>query len=115
MPSGFGETVTVHRSAAAARPGRATDSFGDRLPETTHVVAGCAVAPTSSTETGERGETVTTGVTLYGPYDVDIRSTDRIELADGRVFVVLGDPQRWRDPFTGQTVGSTVNLQAVRG
>ena len=115
MPAGFGESVVVHRSAAVGRPGRATDSFGDRLPSTTHVVAGLAVAPGSTGESNERGETVSTTATAYGPYDMDIRSTDRVVLADGRSFDAVGDPEPWRDPWSGERVGATIQLRAVRG
>lgn len=115
MSPGFGETVTVQRSAATGRPGRATDSFGDRLPAATHVVAGLAIAPGSVGESNERGETVSTTVTAYGPYDMDIRSTDRVVLADGRRFDAVGDPEPWRDPWSGERVGATIQLRAVRG
>ena len=121
MPPGFGDTVTVQRSAAPGRPGRATDSFGDRLPSTTHVVAGLAIAPGTSSESAERaaannrGETVTTTVTAYGPYDMDIRSTDRVVLPDGQRFDAVGDPEPWRDPWSGERVGATIRLKAVRG
>lgn len=104
----FGQSVTVHR------PG-GTDRFGDRLAGTTHTVSGCAVAPAGSSESYGRGETVTTGVALYGPYGSDIKASDVIELADGSRFEVVGEPAHWKSPFTALEAGMQVFVERVTG
>jgi hypothetical protein len=106
-------TVTVHRSGTS--PSRRTrDRVGDRLPATTHTVTGCVLAPAGSSEQTDRGVTVTTSGELYGPYDGDVRADDVVEI-DGQRWQALGDPDRWRDPFTGEEIGMRVRLQRVTG
>jgi hypothetical protein len=110
-PFPFGMSVTVRR-------GGGVDKFGDPDPDsvTTHVVAGCAVAPRTSTEdTTGRGDTVIVGLTLYGPYDADIAATDVVELPGGDRYQVVGEPGRWASPMSRRRPGLSVALERVTG
>ncbi|MER5671156.1 hypothetical protein [Pseudonocardia alni] len=103
-----GISVRVHRLAGV-------DRFGDRLPGTTHVVSGCALAPRTSSEDNPRGSTVIVGLTLYGPYGADIRAEDVVELEGGSRYEVVGEPGHWASPFTGWAPGCEVALERVTG
>lgn len=103
-----GTTVTVRR------PG-GEDQYGDPLPSTEHTVAGCALAPRTSTELTDLRDTVIRGYTLYGPYGADIQPTDQIVLNDDTVWQVEGDVGRWASPYTGSRPGLEVALSRVTG
>lgn len=111
-PYRHGISVTVHR------PG-GVDVYGDPdpgTPPTSHVVAGCALAPRTSSEDRElRGETVIVGQTLYAPFDADIGPADKIELPGGVRYEVVGEPGRWLNPHSGRAVGMSVALQRATG
>lgn len=98
------------------RPG-GVDKFGDPdgSPETTHVVAGCAVVPRGSSESDNRGTTVITGLTLYAPYGADIGPADVILLPSGLRYTVQGEVGRWKNWHTGREAGLEVALQRVTG
>lgn len=87
--AGETETVTVIRSTQL-------DVFGDPTPGDTveFDVDGCLFAPGPSQEVGIGTQQVDTDATIYGPVDMDVRSTDRIR-ARGQLFTVVGDPQQW--------------------
>lgn len=105
-----GVAVTVHR------PG-GVDQFGDPdpgSPPTTHVLTGCAVAPRSTSENDARGATVIIGLSLYADHDADIGPADKVEV-DGVRYEVVGEPGRWRNPYTANKAGLEVALQRVTG
>lgn len=111
----FGVTVIVHRYSR--------DIKGNRTEVSSHTVAGVGIAPTggsagwgvASDENNVRGDTVTTGEVLYGPYDMDVNARDVVEFPDGRMFEVDGAPARWRSPLSGWAPGTVVNVKLVEG
>ncbi|TDQ01249.1 hypothetical protein EV186_1021117 [Labedaea rhizosphaerae] len=102
-----GETVTV------SRPG-GTNRYGDPLPATEHQVTGCVIAPAGSDEQTDRQEQVTRRATVYADVDADVGATDRLVLADGTRWQVIGDPQRYRSPFAPAGV-CQVHIERVTG
>lgn len=114
-PYPFGTTVTVYRASST------TDRYGNEVPGpwvSVGTVAGCAVAPRSSSRADEltgAGRTgVIVGLTLYAPSDAEIGPHDRVEV-DGDTFEVDGEVGRWSSPFTGWTPGVEVALRRVEG
>jgi len=112
-----GETVVLVSRRVAGR-----DAYGNDVYEDTHVeVSGCAVWPgfaiqgadTSMEATGLRQTTVT-GLTVFMPADVVVRSTDRVMLR-GRTWEVDAEPAVWRSPFTGRVPGQQIVLKEVLG
>lgn len=102
-------TVTVRRGGVDPRT-------QDPLPKQTHTIDGCAWAPRYANETTGLSNTVITGLTLFCPYDADIRATDEVVLPDdNRVWVVDGEPGDWRDPFSGWRAGTEVALSRQEG
>lgn len=96
-----GETVTV------LRPGGRKPN-GDRIPGPPPFdVPGWAIAPRSSSESDDRGSSVIVGLSLFGPYDADIRPDDQVRVR-GVVYDVVGEPGRWRNPMTGREAGLEV-------
>lgn len=105
-------TVTVRRLS----PG-GFDVYGDPQSSTatTTTVVGCAVAPRQSTEPTERGRVgVIVGLTLYAPYDTDIRSGDLITV-DSVIYEVEGEPGKWKHPVTNREAGIEVALRRAAG
>lgn len=105
-----GVTVIVHR------PG-GVDQFGDPdpgTPPTSHVLTGCATAPRTASETDNRGSTVFIGLSLYADHDADIGPADKVEV-EGLLYEVVGEPGRWKNPFTSRKAGLEVALTRVTG
>jgi hypothetical protein len=82
-------------------------------------VEGVNVQPTVTTEstTEPRLQTISGWrVTSRAGVDIDIRATDRVELADGTVCEVIGEVARWPHPIRpGAVHHIEVDLQRVRG
>lgn len=72
-------------------------------------------APSQAEETYSRGETITDTVTLYAPYDADIRADDQVDLPDVGRLEVIGFPRRWRNPFNPNGTGCDVTLRRITG
>lgn len=82
-------------------------------PPVESVVEGCIVAPRRSSEDDERGEAVIVGLSLFAPFDADIKATDQIRIDDAAwrgTYDVVGEPGRWENPFTGKRPGMEVAL-----
>jgi hypothetical protein len=103
----FGITVTVQRQTQ--------DRFGNFTTASEHQVGPCAFEPTSTQELTDRRETVTRPARLFIPPGADIVPTDRIVLADGSRWSVVGDVQPFANPFTGWAPGGTVQIERVTG
>src|SRR5687767_10865317 len=96
-----GETVTVIRPANR-------DILGDRTAaETTHTIAGCAIAQastnsaSSTSEVTDRRETTVSHIELLCPPGANIRSGDYVRFtADGPRYQVDGQPWQPHNPFT---------------
>lgn len=67
----------------------------------------CSAQP-STTSLSQDGRVlgISDSMTLYAPYDADIREGDRI-VHDSDTYAVIGVPKRWRSP-----TGRVSNLQA---
>lgn len=76
----------------------------------------CYVAPTGSTApTDPARQAVVTSMSLYGPYNMDVRPGDRIQDPAGLLWAVDTDPARHRNPFTGWEAGADVPVSRVKG
>lgn len=64
---------------------------------------------------GDLREAAVTGWRVFARGDLDVRPTDRVELADGLVCEVVGRPARWPDPFTGAVHHVEFILRLVEG
>lgn len=107
----FGFTATVTR-------GTGRDRLGNPITGATHTVEDVAAAPAGSTEIVNGEATVTTQDTLYAPYDADVTSQDTLTVPSGQPippgkYQVDGEPQRWRNPFTGSDAGCVIRLARV--
>lgn len=97
-----------------------TDRFGDPLPATIVDLPGCASWPTSSTETADYSDQVSTGRQLHVPAGTDLLATDEVLLpgedAAGSWWQIDGDVIEWGpSPFTGDVPGAIVTLTRTRG
>ena len=82
------------------RPPAGFDEYGDPKPgsSTQLDTIGCVVAPRTRTEVLERGRNGTIdGLTLYGPFGLQIAAGDMVEI-DGELWEVEGIPGRWSTP-----------------
>lgn len=82
------------------------------------LVDGVNVQPTITTEssTEPRYQTISGWRVTSRAGDVDIRATDRVELADGTVCEVVGEVARWPHPIRPGLVHHVeFDLQRVRG
>jgi hypothetical protein len=107
MTFDHGVTITVHRTTS--------DRYGDTTDAVSHVIEGCGIAPHSSTESTDRRDTVVTGLTLLAPAGADLVATDVVELPDGALWSVSGDPRAPQSPFTGWQPGIRAALTRVTG
>lgn len=104
-------TVTVLRPTAK-------DQHGDVVSTTPHDVEDVIVAPRVgrsdySTEDDARGETIIVGLTIYAPFDADIKATDQVRIDEpawAGTYDVVGEPGRWQSPFSGWRAGMEVAL-----
>lgn len=109
-------TVTVVRKAGL-------DKYGDPVSgETRFTVDNCVVAPRSDIEslhgihdTGREG--VIVGLTVYAPFDADIRHTDQIEIDApwSGLWDVEGEPGAWDSPWQSGLQGLQVALRRAAG
>lgn len=111
----FGSPVTVVRVRAGG-----TDRWGDRLPDATTPISGCAIAPMQSDEDTEFRHSVTTGYSVMVPAGTDVRHTDEFHLpppwSDGQErWHVVGELEPWISPFSGWSPGSVVNVKRRSG
>ena len=110
-----GETVTRLRAPLIADTYSGTNTKRNWAAAASLSIAGCAVAPSDSTEeqTVARGDVTTTPM-LYAPYGSDVLVGDRIVSTTG-TWDVHGHGSHWHNPFTGWEPGSTWPLRRVDG
>lgn len=106
----YGITVEVERGPR--------NEHGDVVYGLVGTISGCAVAPRASTEVSDNRTTTIVGLTLYGPYGADLRSTDRVILPGPqerklRTYHVIGEVGQWRSPFTDWKPGFEAALERV--
>ncbi len=92
-----------------------------------HVLLGCVVAPTTSSEDLGGGDRVTDDYTVYVLAGADVLSEDRIRrpsdptptgdsgLGVRAPWQVHGTPAPWRSPFSGWTPGTVLRIRRARG
>ena len=107
-----GETVTVLTGVASV------DRYGNAILDwstpTERQVAGCAVAPRSSSEDRDGRAGVIVGLSLYLPAGCRLTAQERVRVR-GVDYEVDGEPGDWRDPFDGVAAGVEVALRVVHG
>jgi len=107
-----GETVTVITRTKTGVDGKGNDVYG----ETPTDVAGAVVWPTGSTETLQRQDQVSTGLTVLLPASSPVKPTAiSAMLVRGDRYEVDGNPSDWRSPFTSRRPGYEVHLTRVTG
>jgi hypothetical protein len=107
QPFPFGETVTITRQT--------DNAYGDWSAGDTHTIEGCAVWPTTGTETVAGGmDIVVFGLTLLMPPGSDVLSTDTVIVRDTS-YNVNGEPTFYKSPLTGTRGGLEVQLKAITG
>lgn len=110
----YGEPVTLLRTELDG-----IDDYGnDVLIEVEQIVQGCAIWPSDtsgSNENAQAGDLIVTGYTVLVPPDVEVLATDRMRLADGQTYEIVGTPGVWRSVLTNLRPGSQVALQLVTG
>ena len=101
------ETVSIVRQSENA--------YGDHTPGLDHDVTGCAIWPTTGTETVAGGmDVVVFGLTVLMPPGTDVLSTDTV-LARGVTYMVNGEPTLYQSPLTGTQSGIEVQLKTETG
>jgi hypothetical protein len=110
---------------------------GDRVYVDRETIVGCLMFPSFSTtgrmstrseSTGGGGDVVMDNRTVYAPFGVDVRATDRVLLhPDGMATIdpadtalrrriayqVLGEPMQWRNALTGWAPACEIGLQRI--
>ena len=113
-------TVQVWRPDAVG----GEDDWGDPGTGATHEVAGCWIAPRSSSEREDQRDTVIVGLSLFAPHGADIRARDVVTLPvdpfvpiayQEKRWRVQGEAGSWANPLTGWTPGVEVALERVTG
>lgn len=113
-----GEDLTVVRVAR--------NRHGDAVVASEHVLRGCVVAPSTSTEDISDGDQVVSRWNVYVLTDADVRAADRIRRptdptpANASVrargpWQVVGDPEPWKSPFGSWAPGMVVQIERVSG
>lgn len=110
-------------SITIVRPAWITDRYNSQRLDweqaTRTPVTGVSVQPTATTESATEPRTQTvTGWRVYtrAGVDLDVRATDRVELATGVVCEVVGEVARWPHPIrSGAAHHIEFDLQRVRG
>lgn len=106
-PLPFGETVTVTH--------RTEDAYGDWTDGDTFTVDGCAVWPTTGTETIAGGMDIAIfGLTVLMPPGSDVLATDTCAVR-GVLYDVNAEPVFYKNPRTGSDGGLEVQLKARTG
>jgi len=107
----FGETVTILSRGITGQDGDGNDVYGT----TSTDVPGCTFAPAGSVERVQGQDIVTTQPTVYLATGTPAPlATDQIRVR-GLLYEIDGDPQVFRNPFTGATPGPVVKLKRVTG
>ncbi len=115
FPLANGERVVRLRRKMVLDPYSEQETLGswddpDELP-----IDGCAIAPSSSTEpANDNRQMVITGMSIYGPPDMDVQAHDRIRARTG-VWDVEGDNADWVNAFTGWRPGAEFRIEKVVG
>lgn len=117
----YGEEVEVIPRGSIADDPYAEDDYVPTPPRATHrVTVPVPVFPATASETPSSQEpyVTTTSPTAFFPYGYDIHEHDHVRVLTGPLaglYAVDGEPGHWKNPFTGWSPFTTVNLVVVRG
>lgn len=104
------DVVTRLRAAETTDPFSGEQVRGDWENPDRKSIKIFAFEPGSSTERDSITEqSVSVVATIYADYDADVTANDRIDI-DGMVFAVVGEPGRWRSPFSSWAPGCVISL-----
>lgn len=112
----FPENLQRVRRQTTIHPVSGEETLGTWAAAVVTPLEGCAIGSRSTSElvTSQRDQ-VDSQRSLYGPYGLELLSTDRVRDARGRDWDVDGEPMDWRNPFTGWEAGTEVPLTRTRG
>jgi len=116
-PFANGETITLHRrTPRMSGPNKVYDSYGMLVYDTFDtVVAGCAVWPTSASESLQNEDRTNSNYTVAFPAGTVVAGVDAIGWR-GLDFEVQGEAQRYeRNPLTGSLGPVLVQMTRVEG
>ena len=107
------ETVTVVHMGPR-------DPYGDTTEASREDVSGVLLAPRREAGADERAtpdrNLVTVDLVAYAAGDAQISATDRvIRQLDGKEYEVVGEPARWRNPWSSDPDQLEINLKRVTG
>lgn len=88
-----------------------TDQYGEPIYVTTETVLEAAVAARTGSKTVGAAEiTVTSGLTVYLPYDTDVQNDD-VFVYKGERYVLDGEKFDWENPYGNWKPGTVIDLQ----
>lgn len=88
-----------------------TDQYGEPIYTTTETVLEAAVAARTGSKTVGAAEiTVTSGLTVYLPYDTDVQNDDVFVYKNER-YVLDGEKFDWENPYGHWKPGTVIDLQ----
>lgn len=106
----FPEDALIHTRAKTGTDGDGNDVYSDVT-----VTTSGAFAPEGSTELIQGQATLITNPTFYLSDGAPVPSaSDRLEVR-GVVYEIDGQPQEYRNPFTGSAPGAVLRLERVTG
>lgn len=115
FPLPNGETVVRLRRKMVLDPYSQEETLGSWDDPDVLLIEGCAIAPSSSTEPrSENRQMVITGMSIYGPPDMDVLPHDRIRARTG-TWSVQGEAADWTNAFTGWRPGAEFSIEKVTG
>lgn len=97
-----------------------TDNHGDKTRTLVGEIPNCGFEPgngqtgSSSEDTFQKDQVVTDARLHIGAPHIPITATSEVEVL-GRTWQVEGEPQWWRNVFTGWCPGGVVHLRRVTG
>ena len=110
-----GETVTRLRATASADPYSGENTDLDWTDPDELAITGVAVEPVSVSEQVEDGsERLLVDARLYVPYQADVLPLDRLVVGT-QTFTVEGARLDWKNPYSGDTPGSVLEVRRVAG
>ena len=111
LPQFMKQTITRLRPLYIVERGSSIPDFTDCSKTE---ISGCSIQP-AETSLSEDGRVlgITDGLTVYAPFDSDVKAGDMIEV-DGEVYEIFGLPRKWTSP-TGALSNMQINLKRYSG
>lgn len=106
----FGEPASIVTRQVTGQDGDGNDVYADVDTPVTG-----AFAPAGSTEMVQGRQTVVSNPTFYLSPDSPVPTATARLRVRGRVYDIDGEPQLFRNPFTGDEPGAVLRLEEVRG